>query len=703
VIKAADGRHRSVDDRKACSVKLPELLEQLRTLDEHSRLEAKTASQLGESALTTICAFANEPGLGGGTLVLGVERVNEDAAFPDYFVRGIPDPDKVQADLVSQCRSVFNVPLSVTITPERTDGKIVLVVEVPEATPAVKPIHFIKRPLPGGAYRRLGSADVKCTDDDLALLFQQRGTLPFDATLVEDSGRDDIDPDAVAVYRTMRARGNPAAEELRLGDIDLLRALRCMDTAGSGITVAGMVLFGRALAQRRLFPMLRLDYVRVPGRDWVPETGERFTTTLDMRGPLLLLLGRAQAAVLDDLPHAFHLPDDTMQRRDEPGLPLRVIREAVVNAVMHRNYRAQRPTQIVRYSNRLEIRNAGYSLKAPERLGEPGSEARNPTIAAVLHELNFAETKGTGIRTMQTEMRRAGLSPPTFVSDRGPDSFTATFLFHHFLDEADAAWLGCFRDLDLNDDLLKTLVFVREQGWINNAAYRDLTLAHPTDATRALRRLCDLNLLLPVGNTLNRVYWPGPAMTAAVKLVAGPDTMHDSGETMHDSGETMHDSGETMHDNGETMHDNGETMHDSGTGAAEPGQAHPTLPTPVRTLLAGLGRRTDPAILRSVIRQLCAWRAHSVADLANLLGRSPTYTRSVMAALVTQGALEQTRPGQPRHPDQTYRAVEATTESMTANHSIQRSDSGSPCAPISDQLKDPARKRGRGQKTALSE
>lgn len=58
------------------------------------------------------------------------------------------------------------------------------------------------------------------------------------------------------------------------------------------------------------------------------------------------------------------------------------------------------------------VAQPGYSLKSPEHLGEPGSEPRNPRIAAVLHETRFAETKGSGIRVMRETMEQAGLTPP---------------------------------------------------------------------------------------------------------------------------------------------------------------------------------------------------------------------------------------------------------------------------------------------------
>ncbi len=161
-----------------------------------------------------------------------------------------------------------------------------------------------------------------------------------------------------------------------------------------------------------------------------------------------------------------------MQRQDTPLIPQRVLREGIVNAVMHRSYRSHSPVQIIRYSNRIEIRNPGHSLKSPEHLGEPGSVPRNPRIAAVLLDTRFAETKGSGIRVMREMMVEAGLEPPLFESMRGNDSFVARYYFQHFLGEEAIQWLARFRDLHLSDQDARALVAAREQGAIDNAMYR---------------------------------------------------------------------------------------------------------------------------------------------------------------------------------------------------------------------------------------
>lgn len=116
-----------------------ELIQNLNLLDEHERIEAKRASEAGKSVLETICAFANEPGLGGGWIVLGVAR-EELALFPVYEVEGVVHPDKITTDIATQCRNMFNIPWRVDIATENVQGKNAVVVFAPEAQPQDKPV-----------------------------------------------------------------------------------------------------------------------------------------------------------------------------------------------------------------------------------------------------------------------------------------------------------------------------------------------------------------------------------------------------------------------------------------------------------------------------------------------------------------------------------------------------------------------------------
>ncbi len=625
-----------------------ELLESLNLLDENERIEAKRASELGKSVLETICAFANEPGLGGGWLLLGVVR-EELALFPSYEVEGIAQPEKLGADIATQCRNTFNQPVRVEVNTETVNGKAVLVVHVPEAQPQDKPIFFKAQGLPKGALRRISSTDQHCTDDDLEVFYQGRQQESFDGTLVADTTLDDLQPEAIADYRQSRAQANPDAEELRWSDEDLLQSLGCIRRNPQGAwqpTVAGVMLFGKPVTLRRCFPMTRVDYIRVPGREWVPDPDRRFDT-IDLRDPLLRLVRRAQAAILDDLPKGFALQEGDLQRRDTPAIPLRVIREALVNALMHRSYRSHSPVQIIRYANRLEIRNPGFSLKSQDHLGEPGSQLRNPKIAAALYDTRLAETKGSGIRVMRESMEQAGLTPPLFESDRGNDQFVARYFFHHFLGAEDIAWLAQFRDLQLNEDEAKALIVVREAGAINNGTYRELTKVDTLTASQALRRLRDAGLLAQKGRGSATYYVPTERLLDN-GFSSNPEVLSSESESLSSNPPAIPSNPEPLSSNPADKYDEAlrSKLLDGITG---------TLAAKV----GAVGKRHPPHEVQDVVVALCQARAWTTDELSTVLRRNPEVVRqSYLRPLMREGRLTMTNPEEPNDPQQAYRSVE---------------------------------------------
>lgn len=620
------------------TVEFDELWKRLNELDETVEIEAKAASQLGPAVLETVSAFSNEPKRGGGYLLLGVGMA-KNSLFPAYEISGVSNPDKLQADLATQCRDAFNRPVRPQIDVESVGGKRVIVVFIPEAQPNEKPIFLQSRGLPKGAFRRIGSTDQVCTEDDIAFFYQAQSHHTFDETMVSQSDLQEIDPGALKEYRRTRREANPTAPELRYDDEELLFALGGVSRDGSVTrpTIAGLALFGKHAALRRHFPMMRVDYIRVPGREWVPNPDERFDS-IDILGPLMDVIPRAINAVLDDIPKAFYLPPNSDQRTDLPLIPRAAVREAIVNAVMHRSYRLRQPVQLIRYSNRLEIRNPGHSLVPDDRLGEPGSMLRNEKIAAVLHETRYAETKGTGIRAMREALAQAGLSPPTFESDREKDSFVVTFLFHHFLSPEDIEWLGNFSHLNLTEDENRALVFAREVGAINNSAYRDINRVDTLVASGHLRKLRDHGLVEKKGKGADTYYVPTDRLLRpASLLLTGKPTVQTPAVTAQTQG-----------------------LAPAVTSLT---QGLPGMPAELIEAVQNLGRRASAANARAVIRRLCAWKPLRAEEIAKLLGREQPYmTRTYLTPMVRDGELLFVFPDNPAHPQQAYRAAATVQE-----------------------------------------
>lgn len=606
-----------------------DLLAELNLLDECDSIEAKEISgdDTGKSIYETICAFSNEPGLGGGIILLGVKR-EDGQLFPLYKVTGLKNPDKLQSDIVSACQSKFSIPVRPKIRREILGGKAVLRIEIEELQAAQKPLVIKNLGLPRGALRRVGSSDVHCTFEDMAAFIQEGTNKTYDAHLVADSRMEDIDPDVIKNYRRFIAEFRPSSDILTLSDKDLMistMSLKPLDEK-TRATATGILTFGKVTSLRRFFPQIRADYIRVPGKEWITDPTNRFVS-VDLRAPIISLIDRVIAAIADDLPRRFQIDQSSSRRIEVPIIPHKAIREAVVNSLLHRNYKVARPIQIIRYSNRLVIENPGHSLKSQDQFDNPGSITRNPHIAAILHETHFAETKGTGMRVMRQELRQAGLSVPTFRSDRENDLFRVTFLFHHLLGKAEWEWLGKYRELKLTEDQMIALVYIRETGEISNQILRDLTGLDAYKTTLSLRKLREGGLLEKRGGGTTTHY------------IASARLLNDlSGEASLQG----------------TLQGN---LQGSLQGS-DATSAEAKLPKKLRSELLHLrmGKRAAAEKVAALLVDVCRHGEFSKEQLSTMINRDPTYTaQTYITPLVRDGRLEMTNKESPSHPDQKYR------------------------------------------------
>ena len=670
-----------------------ELFELLNSFDEDRRIEAKSASAVGKSMMETVCAFSNEPGLRGGYLLLGAKRVGmADDGKPIYEPENIENSDKIQSDFVAMCNSMFNIHIRPIIQVEEYQGKTVVVVKIEELPVSQKPVYFAKRGLPEGAFRRIGPSDEKCSQEDMYLFYQSADT--YDSCVVDDTDLDDIDENALGFYRRLRKEVNPESEELSLDDTDLLRALGAIKKTKEGgyqLTYTGLLVFGKQMSLRRLVPSFRVDYIRISGNQWMADGNNRFEQTIDMRGPLMLMVNKACSAVMDDLPKGFELKD-SLQASTPAILPNKVLREAIVNAFIHRSNRVNQPIQIIRYSNRIEIHNPGYSLKSPELWGEPGSELRNPRISEIFHDTNLAETKGTGMGAMRRLMKEAGLMPPTFESNHEANKFTARLLLHHFLSKENMAWLSMFAEYNLINEQKLALVFVREVGAIDNATYRqlDTTITHAR-ARLDIHKLCELGFLLKKGQGRNTYYIKTEKVVSLGEMLPPKGEMlppqHGTlcemlppkGEMFHGedekNGEMFHGKQEMFHGkdekNGEMFHGKQEIYHGEEKiyQALSRDSLIAELPKELKGQILGMKKWTAKEEMNQLIISLCSLRPYSIDELELILQRDQKSLKGhKIKALLESKQLFYWIPEMIRHPQQKYIANPSMARSKTKNN-----------------------------------
>lgn len=634
-----------------------QLLAQLRELDECPRIEAKRGSDIGSSVMQSICAFANEPGLGGGYLLLGVNEPDE--THDTFSVCGVSHSDQLLNTLQTNCRDQFEQPIPVQAQAHQLEGKRVLVVFVPELEPAAKPCTFkgkfdSKNKRKSGVWRRGLNGDYECSQQELEPLLLAKSGLGFELVLLPDAHWDDLDPHAIELYRTLRSKVRPHAEELQASDSEMLQSLNLVKKRqGEWVpNIAGLLLLGKPLALRRLLPAMRVDYVRVAGTQWVEDPQQRFDTTLDLREPLLTLIPKLEATILDDLPKHFRLEEGKTQRDDQPLLPQKVIREAVVNAVMHRDYQVNQPIIVVRFSNRLEIRNAGYSLKPEAMLGEMGSILRNPVLASVLYDVSFAETKGSGIRTMRRLLDQVGLTAPVFMSQVIQNQFLATYLLHQLMGEEQLAWLKQFAHFTLNNDEAKALILAKETGAVDNAGLRAITGLDTLAASQVLGRLHHQYQLLVKGGAGSSTYYELSAPHELPLFAAASDEgpRSNAGDPVANTGDLDANTGDLAANRG-----------DLGSNAGD-------LPSDLLARIDQLTPKARRNNLWPVILWLCAMRPYKTEQLAKTLNRRENALKASHLNIMREqeGLIGYAYPEVPNHPEQAYQTTEKGRQWLAA-------------------------------------
>jgi ATP-dependent DNA helicase RecG len=196
-------------------------------------------------------------------------------------------------------------------------------------------------------------------------------------------------------------------------------------------------------------------------------------------------------------------------RADAYDYPVEALREAVTNALMHRDYSPYSrgtQTQIEMYQDRLEIRNPGglFGTVTEDDLGQEGtSSSRNSWLARLLQDVTLpgtdqvvCENRGTGIPAMIQALRAAGMTAPRF--DSRISRFQVTFPRHALLDADTLNWIASLGEQRLSDGQCMALALMRDRGSVTNGMLRQLGLERH-DATAALADLVGRGLALRFG------------------------------------------------------------------------------------------------------------------------------------------------------------------------------------------------------------
>lgn len=440
-------------------------------------LEKADAKAIAEA----LVAFANTE---GGTLVIGVKEDGKPSTrrvTTDALEKALKEAD-------SNCNPPVVVGNWEEIELEGEEGRTAYTLRVPRSIE----LHALTD---GRVLIRSGVNNRPLGGQEILKLASAKGTGDFETEVVPGATKDDFSRKMIDEYLAKRAERTKRPYNGKVDD--LLKEIGAVNDEGLP-TVTGILLFSEY--PQKWLPQTGIVFAKFVGKTPRGENGlAGYSRREEITGPLPRLIEAAWNLIWSEM--AVSAVVKGLEREETYEYPQFAVREAIVNAACHRDYRVKgRRIEIRMYSDRLEVISPG---------GLPGfitvenivdeHFSRNPRLVNGLFQWGYIEELGLGIDRMMEVMQQAGHKPPSF--DARPYSFAVT-LFNEREKQAAPTW-----SRNTNHRQAKALQYIRENGSITNREYRTICDGVSAETLRLdLVDMVEQGILIKIGSKKGTYY-----------------------------------------------------------------------------------------------------------------------------------------------------------------------------------------------------
>jgi len=418
----------------------------------------ENAEDVGKS----VCSLANT---NNGLILVGVSD--------DRKIIGCTEKDEQKiANIAHTCKpSIYP-----KIEKVEVNDKNVFVVEVKKSDQ----LHSYRNV----AYKRIGTHDKPLSPEEVIEFAKATGKIKFDEEICERATLKDIDEEKVRLFikEAKRQRKLDIPEDAPVEDA-LMRLMLLKDRRP---TNAAILLF--AEDPQRFFIQSEVKCIRFKGTD---VTGPMIDFKV-IEGDIIDQLKKAEDFIFEHIPIAAWIEDWKLQRQEKWLYPPKAIREALANALAHRDYESPSKVQVRIFDDRMEFWNPGRLPEGwtVEKLKEEHeSKPSNPLIFKAFFWIRYVEEVGTGTNKIIKWCKDWGLPEPEF-------KFTGTSLVVTF---KKPPILEDLEKLGLNERQIKAVDYVVKKRHITNKEYQELNNITKRTATRDLTDLVKKGIFVTVG------------------------------------------------------------------------------------------------------------------------------------------------------------------------------------------------------------
>ena len=359
----------------------------------------------------SLSSFSNQSE--GGVIVFGIDEKN------DFAVCGGYDAQDLQHKVAEQCRDM-EPQVRALFTSVEIEGKVVVSAEIPAVDVLRRPVYYKGKGRLGGSFVRVGDADELMSEFEIYGYEAYHRHEKNDRRIVEEADLSLWKEDRLAKYVAAIKKERPNLSAL-VSDAEIPEKMGLVKNGHPSL--AALMTFSHC--PQVVFPQLCVTAVVVPGRTKGESDadGARFTDNKKICGAIPEMLDEAEAFVARNTKSAVVFMKDGV-RKTRTEYPMKAVREAILNALIHRDYSTYSETSPVRieiYADRLEVISKGdiYGAVPVSALGRADIGKRNAFLVDTLEAIDKTENRNSGIATMRAECRAFNLPEPIFSCVHG--------------------------------------------------------------------------------------------------------------------------------------------------------------------------------------------------------------------------------------------------------------------------------------------
>lgn len=395
-------------------------LEQYR---ENNRIEAKKArGGLPHSIWETYSAFANTL---GGVILLGV--VEDDNKQLEAV--GVPDPDQLVKEFWNIVNNINKVSVNILsgsdVSVESVDEKNIVVINVPRAQRADRPVYLLDNPL-RESYRRNGEGDYRCTQEEVRAMLRDAAMRTQDMIVLENMDIEALNRESLHSYRTRMQACRPGHVWEGNADQEFLYKIGAVGRDRQGTlhpTGAGLLMFGNEYEIVKEFPNYFLDY-REKMDPQVRWTDRFVSSSGDWSGNLYDFYFRVYNRLALDIRTPFQMKNGS--RVDDTPIH-EALREALANCLINADYYGRQGIVIEKTPESISFSNpGGFRVDVEAAISGGISDPRNAVLIKMFNLINIGERAGSGIPNIFRIWNKEGWPAPVIRESFDPERITVS-------------------------------------------------------------------------------------------------------------------------------------------------------------------------------------------------------------------------------------------------------------------------------------